>query len=186
MTTANPGDSSINLPEPLQRFADKHYAEQQRELDNSPFNIVSTHSIREDHVAILTRAHQKLTEYANGDTLLVVATLVLLNDIGPTRHDDIVAIFGDKIAALVAETTTPFDRESGNALLWEDSLYQMSGASTDAQRVRLALLWGQVMHSPGATGHLPSWHQEAMALSHGDPALQQQVIAAIEADWAAA
>lgn len=186
MTTAYSGDSSLNLPDRLQRFADKHYAEQQRELDNSPFSMVSTHSIREDHVAILSRAHQALTKYDNGDKLIAVATLVLLNGIGPTRHDDIVAIFGDEIAALVADTTTPFDRNSGNALLWEDSLHQMATASTDAQRVRLALLLGQVMHSPGATGHLPSWHQEAMALSHGDPALQQQVIAAIEADWAAA
>lgn len=57
--------------------------------------MVSTHSIRENHVAILTRTHQALTKYGNGDKPIAVATLVLLNDTGPTLHDDIVEISGD-------------------------------------------------------------------------------------------
>lgn len=185
MTKSNDGESFAYLPERLQRFSDKHYEEQRLQQDNSPFTMVSIHSIREDHEAILTQANKVLSEYANSDKLITVAKILLLNHVGTTHQDDIVEAFGDDIAALVADTVTSFDQDSGNAVFWEESLLQMEQASADAQRIRLALLQGQIMYSPGATGHLPFWHQEAKALSHGDPVLQQQVIARIEADWPA-
>lgn len=185
MTKSKVGVAPITLTKRLQLFCDKHYEEQQSKQDNLPFSMVSINSIREDHEAILAQAHKVLSEYENGDKLITVATLVLLNHVGSIHQNDIVKAFDDDIAALVADSVTSIDQDSGNAVFWEESLHQLEQASADAQRIRLALLMGQVVHSPGAIGHLPFWHQEAKTLSYGDPVLQQQVIARIEVDWAA-
>lgn len=185
MTKSKVGVAPINLFKRLQHFCDKHYEEQQNKQDNLPFCMVSINSIREDHEAILAQAHKVLSKYENGDKLITVATLVLLNHIGSIHQNDIVKAFDDEIATMASDTVTSFDQDSSNAMFWEESLHQMEQASADAQRVRLALLMGQVVHSPGAIGHLPFWHQEAKTLCHGDPVLQQQVIAQIEADWSA-
>jgi len=185
MTKSNDGEFFVYLPEKLQRFCEEHYEEQQRQQDCLPFEMVSMNSHREDHDAILSHANQVLSQYDNSGKLMTAATLVLLNTVGFFQKDMVAEIFGDEVAVLMADTITSFDSNSGNAALWEESLHQMARASSEAKRVRLALLLGQVMHSPGATGHLPFWHQEAMALSGGDPQLHKQVMTVIETDWAA-
>ncbi|CAM4234846.1 hypothetical protein VRRI112168_18630 [Vreelandella rituensis] len=186
MKKVDAGSSPLNPHGPLQRFCDTHYAAQQQELDDLPFDMVSIDSLREGHAAILVYASEVVAEYENADLLTAVATLVLLNSTGPTEQDAIVEAFGNEVAALVAAATTPFDYNCGDAILWESSLKQLAAAPPDAQRVRLALLIGQVEHSPEATVHIPFWHREAEAMYHGDPTLQRRVINRLESAWAKA
>ncbi|MDR5897669.1 hypothetical protein QC823_01485 [Halomonas vilamensis] len=180
MQRADSGKSATSLKGRLQRFCDEHCAVQQKRLDELPFIMVSVSSSRKGHAAILAHASKALTAYENADTLITAAELVLLNDIGPIKHDSILKTFGDEIAVLVANASTHFDQETGYADLWESSLQQLAKTSVEAQRVRLALLLGQVTHSPHAFTHLPFWYKEAEVLSRGDPALQRQVMKRIE------
>lgn len=180
MQRADSGKLPTSLQGRLQRFCDEHCAVQQKRLDELPFIMVSVSSNRESHAAIFAHASKALSAYENADKLIAAAELVLLNDIGPIEHDSILKTFGDEVAILVANASTPFDQETGDADLWESSLQQLTEISVEAQRVRLALLLGQVTHSPHADTHLPFWRKEAELLSRGDPALQRQVMKRIE------
>jgi hypothetical protein len=179
-------ETPTNLHERLQRFCDAEYSLQQQKQDNLPFEMVSIDSLRKGNNAILAYTSEVLSEYKNSDILTTVATLVLLNSTGPTAHDSIVKALGNEVASLLAVSTTPFDSDCGNAILWERSLEQLAAAPPDAQRVRLALLLGQVKYSPLAVSHFPFWHREAKVMHRGDPILQRRVINLLEFTWAKA
>ncbi|SDJ98397.1 hypothetical protein [Billgrantia gudaonensis] len=183
MDSADLNGSKTDFCERLQRFRNARYAEHEREQVGSLFPF-STEAIRQDDDAILEHACQVLADRVNGDALTAVAALVLINGIVQTPRETLTEYFGEEVADLVDAASTPFDSACGNVVLWERALQQMAEAPADAQRVRLALLLGQIEHSPDATGHIPFWHQEAKTMSSGDPYLQRRVIERLEAAWA--
>lgn len=167
--------------EGLTPFLDTHYARAERAQSTLPFEFIPIDSLREDHQAILAHARRALSHRRDADTLITAAALVLLAEVAPLEHGELTDAFGEDVATLVASAATPFDRDCGDAILWEASLRQLAEAPQRAQCLRLALLLGQITHSPDALGHLPFWAREAETVKAGDPALWRRVMERLEA-----